>query len=189
MTRFATALAAMVAALTLLGGPASAHSEMDTAEPAPSAVLDTAPTTVTLTFNQRIEQAFATVSVLGGPSGEQWAEGAATVDGNQVRTALRAGLPAGQFTVGYRVVSADGHPITGSYGFTVTVGSTASANGSPETSAQAPTPATGAAGGDQAGEDDGDFPMLGAFVVAALLVAGGLFAVFRGARPGRGGSR
>ncbi|WP_157183735.1 hypothetical protein [Nocardia takedensis] len=41
------------------------------------------------------------------------------------------------------------------------------------------------------GEDDNDndFPMLGAFIVAAILVAGGLFAVFRGARPGRGGPR
>ncbi|MEV8413886.1 copper resistance protein CopC [Streptomyces niveus] len=28
---------------------------------------------------------------------------------------MKPGLPAGSYTVGYRVVSADGHPVTGSY--------------------------------------------------------------------------
>ncbi|WP_040711853.1 copper resistance CopC family protein, partial [Nocardia takedensis] len=51
---------------------------------------------------------------MGGPADEQWVAQGVTVDGPTVRATLRPGLPAGQFTVGYRVVSADGHPITGS---------------------------------------------------------------------------
>ncbi|OZF42343.1 hypothetical protein CH293_26810 [Rhodococcus sp. 14-2470-1b] len=38
---------------------------------------------------------------------------------------LEDGLPNGEYTVGYRVTSADGHPITGSYGFSVDVAATA----------------------------------------------------------------
>ncbi|WP_280509635.1 copper resistance CopC family protein [Nocardia farcinica] len=189
MTRTALVLAMVVAALAFTGARASAHSEMDTSDPAPSAVLDTAPATVTLTFNQRIEQSFATVSVMGGPANEQWTQGEVSVDGHQVRTALRPGMPAGQFTVGYRVVSADGHPITGSYGFTVTVASTPLENTVPGAAPASPSAPADTVNAKTEGEDDNDFPMLGAFIVAAILVAGGLFAVFRGARPGRGGPR
>ncbi|MDJ0471976.1 copper resistance CopC family protein, partial [Rhodococcoides fascians] len=100
-----------------------------------------------LVFNQDINESFATISVVG-PGDTQWAQGAATVEGPDVSVLLEDGLPNGEYTVGYRVTSADGHPITGSYGFSVDVAATATR---PDAAAQqsqsgatstSPTPAT-----------------------------------------------
>lgn len=86
--------------------------------------LEFAPIGVGLKFNQDINESFATISVVG-PGDTQWTQGTATVEGPDVSVLLEDGLPNGQYTVGYRVTSADGHPITGSYGFSVDVAETA----------------------------------------------------------------
>ncbi|MGN2642130.1 MULTISPECIES: copper resistance CopC family protein [Nocardia] len=183
MIRTATAVALIAAALASTGATASAHSELEGSDPAPSAVLDTTPTAVTLTFNQRIAQQFATVSVMGGPADEQWVAQGVTVDGPTVRATLRPGLPAGQFTVGYRVVSADGHPITGSYGFTVTAlaAPSPSAGAAALDTAAAPPPAPATA--DTKTDTDTGFPILWVLALAGVLIAAGLAVVLRGGRP------
>jgi len=58
---------------------------------------------------------------------------------------LRAGAPAGQFTVLWRVVSSDSHPIEGTFTFTATAaaaGTGTAGPGSPTTPAEAPTAGT-----------------------------------------------
>ena len=59
-----------------------------------------------------------------------------------VHQPLRAGAPAGAYTVVWRVVSSDSHPIEGTFGFTVAEGSTTpaaspAASGSPGVSGPA----------------------------------------------------
>ena len=104
--------------------PASAHSELVSSDPPADMTLEFAPIGVGLKFNQDINESFATISVVG-PGDTQWTQGTATVEGPDVSVLLEDGLPNGQYTVGYRVTSADGHPITGSYGFSVDVAETA----------------------------------------------------------------
>ncbi len=104
--------------------PASAHSELVSSDPPADVTLEFAPIGVGLKFNQDINESFATISVVG-PGDTQWTQGTATVEGPDVSVLLEDGLPNGQYTVGYRVTSADGHPITGSYGFSVDVAETA----------------------------------------------------------------
>jgi methionine-rich copper-binding protein CopC len=118
MRRAAVAIAAMVGLAVLTAPPASAHSELVGSDPGAGTTLDYAPIGATLTFNQNISESFATVSVVG-PGNEQWADGETTVEGPEVTVQMRANAPSGRYTVGYRVTSADGHPITGSYDFTV----------------------------------------------------------------------
>lgn len=118
-------IAVMICGTALFAAaPASAHSELVSSDPPADATLEFAPIGVGLVFNQDINESFATISVVG-PGDIQWAQGTATVEGPDVSVLLQDGLPNGEYTVGYRVTSADGHPITGSYGFSVDVAETA----------------------------------------------------------------
>ena len=115
-----TALAAAPSALTTSRGyaaaPAPAHSALVSVVPADQAVLDSGPTELVLTFNEDINPRFVQVALTR--SGSVVPTEAATVSGRVVRSALTAPGPGG-YRMAYRVVSADGHPISGETSFTV----------------------------------------------------------------------
>ncbi|OZD70512.1 hypothetical protein CH263_06210 [Rhodococcus sp. 06-1059B-a] len=147
-----TLIAVMICGTALFAAaPASAHSELISSDPPADVTLEFAPIGVGLVFNQDINESFATISVVG-PDDAQWAQGTATVEGPDVSILLADGLPNGQYTVGYRVTSADGHPITGTYGFSVDVASTITpqdaaaqqSQGAAASISQTPAPATAA---------------------------------------------
>ncbi|QCQ94113.1 copper resistance protein CopC (plasmid) [Rhodococcus sp. SGAir0479] len=172
-----------VGAMFLIGsGVAQAHSALISSSPAADGVLDTSPAGVELTFNQNIQDQFANVTVTD-PSGKQVGDRAPSVRGDRVLLSVTAELPAGEYTVGYRVISEDGHPISGTYKFTVvgaaTGSSAADENPMVSSAAPAPTDATTSAGE----ETDGSsmvLPILGG-IVAVLFVAG-LVVILRGER-------
>ncbi|MFI0820197.1 copper resistance protein CopC [Streptomyces sp. NPDC021098] len=98
--------------------PAAAHTELTGSTPDDGTRLATAPGRVALTFNDPMDARYSRVAVTGA-SGRSLTAGAATVAGRTVTQALAADAPPGRYTVGYRVVSADGHPVSGSLTFTV----------------------------------------------------------------------
>jgi methionine-rich copper-binding protein CopC len=51
--------------------------------------------------------------------GKKVSFGSTTISGAKISSALEAPLSPGKYTVKYRVVSADGHVVAGSYTFTV----------------------------------------------------------------------
>jgi len=111
--------AGIVAAAGLLlasAAPASAHATLTRITPADGAVLTTAPTRVELTFDEAVNPSFATL-VVTGPSGEDVTGGAAVVKGSHVSGPLSGGLGSGDYRVAWRVVSDDGHPVSGQSGF------------------------------------------------------------------------
>ncbi len=113
-------LAAALALLLLLGlaaGPASAHDELSGSNPADNAQVGVVPDTVELTFTSVPSGIGAQVEVLDG-SGADWAEGPVKIIDNTAVQALRPGAPAGNYTVNWRVVSSDSHPIEGVLKFT-----------------------------------------------------------------------
>ncbi|MGW4632871.1 copper resistance CopC family protein [Nocardia sp. NPDC004415] len=159
----------VVAVLTALGlaltvGPAQAHSQLDSSVPAADSTIDTPLTMIELTFNQQIGTAFANVG-LTDADGTSWAAQVAKVEGKTLRVAVSPTMPAQKYTVAYRVVSDDGHPITGSYNFTYTVASATSAT-SPSTTL-APTDAD--ASGDSSATSPVPWPLIG--VAIALIGA------------------
>lgn len=116
-----TVAAALIAlALSSAGvGIAAAHTALVSSDPAKDANLSNAPTAVVLTFSEDINPAFATV-VVKSAEGRNWVGESPEVDGPRLAAALGPGrLATGEYTVGYRVVSIDGHPVTGSYTFTI----------------------------------------------------------------------
>lgn len=112
---FATFLAAI---MTLSAAPAQAHDSLESSNPADGDELDTAPGWLEMQFSADIGEVGNEVVVMY--EGQDVSAGEITVDGSKVTSALPDDLGAGEYTVQWRVVSSDGHPISGEYTFTLT---------------------------------------------------------------------
>ncbi|WP_168176584.1 copper resistance CopC family protein [Williamsia sp. 1135] len=161
--------------LSLGVGPAAAHSSLVSSNPAADSALEQPPTAIELTFNQDISESFATIAVRDDTD-TQIEVSAPSVVGTVVTARLPTGLAAGGFTVGYRVVSADGHPITGEFTFTVAAGVAATDTGEaapaiPGGSSVADRPAQDTHRGD---DPDGSLDSNWIVVVVILAVVLGL---------------
>ena len=98
--------------------PASAHATLVATTPADGARLDAAPAEVRLEFTEGVSVGAGYVRVLG-PGGERVDTGTPVEDGEIVTARLRSDLADASYTVSYRVVSEDAHPISGAYAFVV----------------------------------------------------------------------
>ena len=114
------AMAALSVGLLLVPGPTLAHSLLVRSQPERRAMVTRPPEEVRLWFSERIEPAYARVSVWDA-GGKQVDAGDAAVDQADATTlAVRTpGLRAGRYTVRYRVLSVDGHIVESSFDFTV----------------------------------------------------------------------
>ncbi|MFD9480490.1 copper resistance CopC/CopD family protein [Streptomyces nojiriensis] len=135
------ALVATLLALVLGGAaPAFAHAGLSGSDPAEGSVLGTAPKQVTLTFTESVSFSDDSLRVLSPENERANPRPAQHADGkeNTARVELSDKLPQGTYTVAWRVVSADGHPISGAFVFSIgqPSGTTAVvATGSPEDTA------------------------------------------------------
>jgi methionine-rich copper-binding protein CopC len=117
--------------LLLLAGPASAHTRLSGAAPAAGSTVEPV-AEVVLDFTDEVQPDLSTVAVTG-PDGVDRSSGAPVLqDGTRVVQALAGPLAAGRWTVAYRVVARDGHPVVGSHVFDV-------AAAAPEPSTSAPS--------------------------------------------------
>lgn len=170
--RFFAVLAAALAALLCLAPPASAHSSLISSSPAADAVLPTPPTSVELVFNEDIRDFQLKIAITVGDHDP--VEIPPTVDGTKVEANLAGvDLPTASgpdpvaWKIGYRVVSADGHPVSGLVPFSVGDG--------PAPSPTAASPTSGApdrAAGDSTG-GTGSGVGIWWWVLAAVVLAAG----------------
>ena len=112
-----------VVPIFVLASPAAAHAERESSDPTPGAVLDQAPSRVTIVFTEPPDLAFSSVKVFN--AGGQEMQTGATVEGDAPRSLsvpLPADLANGVYTVSWAVVSsADGHASAGSFAFGIGV--------------------------------------------------------------------
>lgn len=147
-------LAAVTIAATLTAGAASAHAARVSVEPAENAVLSVGPARVSATFNEQLQTTFAAMTVVG-PDGNLWSSGQPQVQGAVVGLGVGPLGPSGNYTVNYRVTSADGHVVSGSWSFRLTTPGTG-------------TPGPPAGGSEKASDDVPVWPfVLGAVVLVA----------------------
>ena len=111
----ASALAAL--ALMSLAGPASAHARLVSTTPPGGATVDEAPERVRLNFSERIEANFAGIQVFDVDR-ERVDAGDARVEGDNVSLALQPLTKPGRYTVVFRIISGDGHPVKSQFTFT-----------------------------------------------------------------------
>ncbi|MDH2416249.1 copper resistance protein CopC [Nocardioides sp. CER19] len=115
---------AFAAGLVLLaGGPASAHAVLTDSDPAQGAVLTSAPTRVSLTFDESVTTPAGAVRVFA-PDGHRVDSGRVTADGPRVSVGLESAA-RGTYLVSWRVVSDDSHPVSGAFTFSVGAASAA----------------------------------------------------------------
>ncbi|MDX2912645.1 copper resistance CopC/CopD family protein [Streptomyces griseiscabiei] len=106
---------------TLFAGavPVSAHAALTGSDPQQGSVVKEAPDQVSLTFSESVAMSDGSVRVYD-PKGKEADTGKVTdLGGNSYAVGLHSGLPDGTFTVTYQVVSADSHPVSGAFTFSV----------------------------------------------------------------------
>ena len=138
-------LVALVAALVVLAGagPAAAHAELIGTDPVDGAVLPVAPDDVTLTFNEAVLLTDQRITVYDARADE--VESVSTANGPEVVVSLPGPeLVDGTYVVAWFVVSADGHPISGSFRFSVGEASAGVVPPPPAPSSSRPVVAAGA---------------------------------------------
>ncbi|MEU0950566.1 copper resistance protein CopC [Streptomyces canus] len=112
-----------VLVLLLFGGAgaASAHAALRATDPKDGTVLKSAPRDITLTFTESVGLLDDSFRVLD-PDGKRLKVGDAGhgPDGSETaRVSLPAKLAQGTYTVAWRVVSADSHPVSGAFTFSI----------------------------------------------------------------------
>ncbi len=163
--------------------PAQAHDELVSSYPEANSTIPGSPAEITLSFSGELIAGMqsAVVEVIA-PDGQNIATDAPSEDDTSVTQHLTPDPPAGLFTVRWKVVSSDGHPISGEYAYTVepidAVSSSPAATAS--TAPQPPALATTESSADNGSEGEtsggGDaFPILAA--LAGVIIVGGTLVV------------
>ena len=112
------AVAAILVALALVPA-AGAHARLITTEPANDAVLEQSPRFVLLRFDEPVETAFGAIRVYDSRARRVDAGKVERPSEKEARIKLERRLARGTYTATWRVVSADGHPVSGAFVFHV----------------------------------------------------------------------
>jgi copper resistance protein C len=116
---------------------AAAHDQVISTSPKSGEFLDVAPENVRMEFTGKLLDIGATILVVDD-AGTDWVLGDKRIDGTVLDQPLDPAMPDGRYQVRWRVVSADGHPISGTFDFAV---GTFSSPTDSETDGTSPQPA------------------------------------------------
>lgn len=180
--RFAVVVALCATASVLGAGPALAHAGLVGSDPSDGVSLAVPPERVSLRFNEAMQADFSQVTVTG-PDGADWHAGAVTTEGSTVGIGLRPLGPAGRYEIGFRVISDDGHAVTGTVAFVLTPPGPAADTTRSAAAAQA-TPNEAAPVPAVPGEES-DAPVWPWLAGAVVLVAAGVVFALRAGRSSR----
>jgi methionine-rich copper-binding protein CopC len=120
------AVSAVIATVALVGS-ASAHAPYDSSTPAKGAVLQTAPTSIVINFQEIIQKTFGSYGLTltrDGGGDVSIATPTATSD-TQITATLPANLPAGRYVVNWNNTADDGDALSGAFSFYVNTTPTA----------------------------------------------------------------
>ncbi|TSB17695.1 hypothetical protein FNJ62_26770, partial [Streptomyces benahoarensis] len=178
VARLLAVAVALCGLLLATAAPAQAHAALTGSNPAQGAVVAHAPEQVTLSFSEGVAMGDDSVRVLD-PHGTRVDRGKLRdlCSGETVKygTGLPPGLPHGTYTVAWQAVSADSHPVSGAFTFSI---------GAPSAT-KAPLPQQEAGGG----------PVGALYGIARYLAYAGFVLLFGGAafvlacRPAAAGVR
>jgi methionine-rich copper-binding protein CopC len=158
----------LLSGLVLLGAPSAlAHTVLLTAVPADGATLTSSPSQVVLTYDEPVQASTLQMAVTAS-SGATVSTSAPTVAGTVVTQSLPPDLPNDTYTLAYRLVSVDGHPV----GNTITFIVKNPASSAAPVASPAPSPSSSHAGSGSTKRDPARLVGgLTVFVVAVAIVA------------------
>jgi methionine-rich copper-binding protein CopC len=111
-------LLAVVLLATAVASPAAAHTDLVSSSPENGATLDAPPDQITLKFAEAVLTSGAQI-VATSAKGTTVDLGPAEVAGAKVTAAWPADAAEGRYKVSWRVSGDDGHPLKGTFAFTV----------------------------------------------------------------------
>lgn len=183
MIKFAKALAAIVIAIAgvLPAQAAFAHAELESSNPEANSVIGAAPEFVSLTFGEKLiqlegEDASNQVEVVNSAN-DRVDNADFQVTGEVLTVSLKPGLPDDSYTITYRAVSEDGHPIEGVIDFEVSAAAQ-SGEATPMVISEAPEATLYEVPVEEEQPANGVAIGVGV-LVGAVVVAGAMFFVFR----------
>ena len=168
--------------LFVTAAPAAAHDEIVSSSPEAGSTVSVVPEEISLTFSGEILTDFSAVIIeVVAPDGQNIASGDPVIDGTTVTQAVTPGQ-AGVYTVRWRVVSSDGHPISNEYQYTVEAVTVPTSAPTPEATEEqtpdpSPTSAANTSGEVHNGPSGGGelLPVLA--VLSGVIVLGGALVV------------
>lgn len=98
----------------LWAAPASAHASLSSTDPPQNAILASPPSAITLTFTEGVRAVAQRIKVIG-PDRSVVSNGEPSTAGSKLTIPLRTDAGKGTYLVTFRVISADSHPIGGSF--------------------------------------------------------------------------
>jgi copper transport protein len=115
------AVAIAIVALLVAPAAAFAHAMLQATAPQRGATLDKPPAEVVFTFDENVEASFGALRVFDSAGTEVQTGDAFHPGGKgaQIAVKLKPDVGDGTYTATYRVVSADGHPVSSGFVFTV----------------------------------------------------------------------
>ena len=116
ITRGASLTLVALSFLALGSTPSQAHSQLVSSTPANGAVLAAAPTAVTFVFDEPLLPDLDTISI-NTEAGVNVASKRVEPVNNTLTLPWPTGIQPGTYQVAYRIVSGDGHPVTGAITF------------------------------------------------------------------------
>jgi len=123
-------IALAVALVALAAAPSAfAHAILQESSPSNDSVVRRSPPTVSLEFNEAVETAFGSIRVYNCSGARVDSGKISRPNERSVSIRLNRNLPQGSYTVTWRVISADAHPVAGAFVFHV---ASADASGSCE---------------------------------------------------------
>lgn len=171
-------------ALGVSAPPASAHTSLSSSVPAAGS-NGAAPDEVRLTFSEKIQRAPGTAVTVSGPQGVI-RTGTPGIAGSDVTVRPSSLLTPAAYSIAYRVIAQDGHPVTGRLAFSVAgSGASPSARAGAAGAATGPTPAAAPAPAPASAGDSNSPTVLWVILgVLALVAAGGFAQLVRQTRAG-----
>jgi copper transport protein len=120
LKRTGLATACVVFAFAAWASSAEAHAVLRTTSPPRGQTLKTQPDIIVFRFSEPVESSFGAIRVFDS-QGRQVESGDVVRPQGQksVGVALRSGLPKGSYTATYHVISADSHPVSGGFVFSI----------------------------------------------------------------------
>lgn len=180
--RSLTALGTVAVALGLVLGaaaPAAAHNYVVSSTPEDGATITAAPESFTITTNDVLLDLSGDGAgfgmVISDEAGQYYGDGCVTIDGRSMSTVAALG-PAGNYTLAFQLISADGHTLSESLKFTYEP-----AAGEPAATGSSTMPNCGgaadasAAGGEASGAPSAEAEANA--IVLTVAIVGGLIAV------------
>jgi len=131
---------AVVTAVLLTAGPASAHARVVRTTPGSGATIDGRLKAITVVFDDPVEVVPRSLVVTGETGAPQTIGAPRVLAGHILQASVSYRLPAGRYFVGWRILSDDGHIESGSFGFTVTAAGTGPASAASSAAADSGAP-------------------------------------------------